>query len=107
LIASGEASAATAEGSDDDDADDESADADEIDEEFDRTVEEWFDSLSDLERSAMERKVETEYDAIVLAEAGLRRSELFYEVPTTRLPARSSSPRPDRAPSPSPRPTRT
>ncbi|ACM57828.1 hydroxymethylbilane synthase [Halorubrum lacusprofundi] len=86
LIASGEASAATAEGSDDDDADDESADADEIDEEFDRTVEEWFDSLSDLERSAMERKVETEYDAIVLAEAGLRRSELFYEVPTTRLP---------------------
>jgi len=86
LIASGEASAATAEGSDDDDADDESADADEIDEEFDRTVEEWFDSLSDLERSAMERKVETEYDAIVLAEAGLRRSDLFHEVPTTRLP---------------------
>jgi len=106
LIASGEASAATAEGSDDDDADDESADADEIDEEFDRTVEEWFDSLSDLERSAMERKVETEYDAIVLAEAGLRRSELF-EGADDQTPARSSSPRPDRAPSPSPRPTRT
>ena len=34
----------------------------------------------------MERKVETEYDAIVLAEAGLRRSDLFHDVPTTRLP---------------------
>ncbi|WP_128903738.1 hydroxymethylbilane synthase [Halorubrum amylolyticum] len=90
LIASGEESAMTAEegrdggeGGDGGEGDDES---DDIDEEFDRTVEEWFDSLSDLERSAMERKVETEYDAIVLAEAGLRRSELFYEVETTRLP---------------------
>ncbi|PHQ39810.1 hydroxymethylbilane synthase [Halorubrum persicum] len=85
LIASGEASAATAEEGGDDGGDDADAE-DEIDEEFDQTVEEWFDSLSDLERSAMERKVETEYDAIVLAEAGLRRSELFYDVPTTRLP---------------------
>jgi hydroxymethylbilane synthase len=72
--------------SDGDAADDESGDEPEIDEEFETTVEEWFDSLSDLERSAMERKVETEYDAIVLAEAGLRRSDLFREVPTTRLP---------------------
>ncbi|OYR66875.1 hydroxymethylbilane synthase, partial [Halorubrum sp. E3] len=71
LIASGEASAATAEEGGDDGGDDADAE-DEIDEEFDQTVEEWFDSLSDLERSAMERKVETEYDAIVLAEAGLR-----------------------------------
>ena len=94
LIASGEASAMTAEEggadegseSDGDAADDESGDEPEIDEEFETTVEEWFDSLSDLERSAMERKVETEYDAIVLAEAGLRRSDLFREVPTTRLP---------------------
>ncbi|MGQ3329247.1 hydroxymethylbilane synthase [Halorubrum sp. FL23] len=85
LIASGEASAATAEEGGGDGGDDADAE-DEIDEEFDQTVEEWFDSLSDLERSAMERKVETEYDAIVLAEAGLRRSELFYDVPTTRLP---------------------
>jgi hydroxymethylbilane synthase len=89
LIASGEASAMTAEaggaegGTDEAEADDEEA---EDEEEFDQTVEEWFDSLSDLERSAMERKVETEYDAIVLAEAGLRRSDLFHEVPTTRLP---------------------
>ncbi|MFC7185925.1 hydroxymethylbilane synthase [Halorubrum yunnanense] len=95
LIASGEASAMTAgeggtEGEADGEAEDE-ADTDdegetEVDEEFETTVEEWFDSLSDLERSAMERKVETEYDAVVLAEAGLRRSDLFHEVPTTRLP---------------------
>ncbi|MFO8115128.1 MAG: hydroxymethylbilane synthase [Halorubrum sp.] len=90
LIASGEASAMTAEaggdGGEGADADDDEDEESEIDEEFDQTVEEWFDSLSDLERSAMERKVETEYDAIVLAEAGLRRSDLFHEVPTTRLP---------------------
>ncbi|TKX58754.1 hydroxymethylbilane synthase [Halorubrum sp. ASP1] len=90
LIASGEESALTAEGDGGGDADGESADGedadDEVDEEFERSVEEWFDSLSDLERSAMERKVETEYDAVVLAEAGLRRSNLFYEVETTRLP---------------------
>lgn len=93
LIASGEASAMTAEGGGADgegDAEDGSGDAEgddpEVDEEFETTVEEWFDSLSDLERSAMERKVETEYDAIVLAEAGLRRSDLYHDVPTTRLP---------------------
>ncbi|MDB9251406.1 hydroxymethylbilane synthase [Halorubrum ezzemoulense] len=91
LIASGEENALTAEadeGGDEnaDDTDDEGTDGDEVDEEFDETVEEWFDSLSDLERDAMERKVETEYDAVVLAEAGLRRSNLFYEVETTRLP---------------------
>ncbi|TKX51316.1 hydroxymethylbilane synthase [Halorubrum sp. ASP121] len=90
LIASGEESALTAEGDGEGDADGESADGedadDEVDEEFERSVEGWFDSLSDLERSAMERKVETEYDAVVLAEAGLRRSNLFYEVETTRLP---------------------
>ncbi|GAA0715460.1 hydroxymethylbilane synthase [Halorubrum trapanicum] len=90
LIAAGEESALTAEGGDaedeGDEADADEADADEVDADFDRTVEEWFDSLSDLERAAMERQVETEYDAVVLAEAGLRRSNLFYEVETTRLP---------------------
>ncbi|QKG93152.1 hydroxymethylbilane synthase [Halorubrum salinarum] len=94
LIASGEENALTAEGGGEGDADGEDAagegaedDAgDEVDEEFERSVEEWFDSLSDLERAAMERKVETEYDAVVLAEAGLRRSNLFHEVETTRLP---------------------
>ena len=101
LIASGGESALTAEGDDADDEDDNEGDAvdegdgvddeddnegDAVDDEFERTVEEWFDSLSDLERAAMERKVETEYDAVVLAEAGLRRSHLFHEVETTRLP---------------------
>jgi len=107
LIASGEARALTAETGGDDAADEggpnepnwdaldddaggddagSGGDDEEVEEEFERTVEEWFDSLSDLERSAMERKVETEYDAIVLAEAGLRRSELFHDVETTRLP---------------------
>ncbi|MFC7323402.1 hydroxymethylbilane synthase [Halorubrum rutilum] len=92
LIAAGEASAMTAEEGGTGEEGDGEADADaegdepEVDEEFETTVEEWFDSLSDLERSAMERKVETEYDAVVLAEAGLRRSDLFREVPTTRLP---------------------
>ena len=90
LIAAGEAGALIAEGDEADDAaDGDETDSDEdaeVDEEFDESVEEWFDSLSDLERAAMERNVETEYDAVVLAEAGLRRSNLFREVETTRLP---------------------
>ncbi|WP_017344068.1 hydroxymethylbilane synthase [Halorubrum sp. T3] len=90
LIASGEESALTAEGDGAEDeggeGDEAETDSDEIDADFERTVEEWFDSLSDLERAAMERRVETEYDAVVLAEAGLRRSNLFHEVETTRLP---------------------
>ncbi len=58
---------------------------DEDDREFEATVEEWFDSLSELERAAMEREVESEYDGLVLAEAGLARSGLLEEVPTVRL----------------------
>ena len=86
LIASGEERALTAEGGDAEEEDNAGEESDEVDADFERTVEEWFDSLSDLERAAMERQVETEYDAVVLAEAGLRRSNLFYEVETTRLP---------------------
>jgi len=75
---------------DDDAADDDAADdgpGDDETPEFDRSVEEWFDSLTDLERAAMERQVDVEYDAVVLAEAGLRRSDLFYDeaVGTSRL----------------------
>ncbi|WP_066411888.1 hydroxymethylbilane synthase [Halorubrum aethiopicum] len=86
LVAAGEEAALTAEGDGDaaDEADD-ADDSDDPDEEFDESVEEWFDSLSDLERSAMERKVDDGYDALVLAEAGLRRSNLLDEVGTTRL----------------------
>lgn len=53
---------------------------------FERSVGEWFDSLSELERAAMERAVDVEYDALVLAEAGLRRSDLYDDARTTRLP---------------------
>ncbi|WP_293029204.1 hydroxymethylbilane synthase [Natronococcus sp.] len=61
--------------------------------EYDRTVDEWFDELSELEKQALGREVETEYDAIVLAEAGLERSGLDHSVdyrqlsPTTFVPA--------------------
>ena len=55
---------------------------------------EWFDSLSTLEQSAMERRVETEMDAIVLAEAGLQRGGLLDAVETARLPTPSFVPSP-------------
>jgi len=61
---------------------------------FDQPVEEWFDALTELERRAMERAVETEYDAIVLAEAGLARSDLLDVVETTRLPTDTFVPAP-------------
>ena len=61
---------------------------------FDRSVEEWFDGLAELERRAMERAVETEYDAVVLAEAGLKRSGLLDTVSTTRFPRESFVPSP-------------
>ncbi|AUX07717.1 porphobilinogen deaminase [Halalkaliarchaeum desulfuricum] len=52
---------------------------------FDRTTDEWFDDLTELERNALGRTVDSEYDGIVLAEAGLRRSGLFDDVETERL----------------------
>jgi hydroxymethylbilane synthase len=76
----------------DDDSDSENS----SDESFDRTPAEWFDDLTELERSALERAPETEYDAIVLAEAGLRRSDLYdhpaFEV--ERLPRSTFVPAP-------------
>jgi hydroxymethylbilane synthase len=69
---------------------------DDVDEEFDRAPEEWFDDLTELERGALEQNPDTEYDAIVLAESGLRRSELWnhsaYE--TERLPRSTFVPAP-------------
>ncbi len=59
---------------------------DEFDPEYDRSVDEWFDDLSELNRQALGREVETEYDAIVLAEAGLERSGLARSVDYQRLP---------------------
>ena len=53
--------------------------------EFDQSVEAWFDDLAEIERRALERDVDTEYDAIVLAEAGLRRSGLLHRIEYERL----------------------
>ena len=86
--------AETADG-DGDTADENDSDADAPDSsDYDRSPEEWFTDLSDLERDAMSRKVDTEMDAIVLAEAGLRRSDLFETVPTYRLPRTEFVPAP-------------
>jgi len=68
--------------------------SDDNDTDYDRSPEEWFNDLTDLERDAMGRKVDTEMDAIVLAEAGLRRSDLLETVPTHRLPRERFVPAP-------------
>ncbi|WP_336035907.1 hydroxymethylbilane synthase [Halobacterium yunchengense] len=62
--------------------------------EFERPVEEWFASLSPLEQSAMERDVDTEYDAVVLARVGLERTGLIRHVPTEDLPTDTHVPAP-------------
>jgi hydroxymethylbilane synthase len=54
--------------------------------EFDRTVQEWFNDLAEIERRALEREVDTEYDAIVLAQAGLERSGLAHHLEYVELP---------------------
>ncbi|WP_267641221.1 hydroxymethylbilane synthase [Haloarchaeobius amylolyticus] len=54
--------------------------------EFDRTVDEWFESLSEIRKRALGREVETDYDAIVLAEAGLRRAGLLHHIEYEQLP---------------------
>jgi len=48
--------------------------------EFEESVEEWFDGLAEIERRALERSVETEFDAVCLAEAGLERSGLLHHL---------------------------
>lgn len=63
-------------------------------EQFDQDVESWFDSLSEIERRALGREVETELDAIVLAEAGLERAGLLPHVPYERLPVSTFVPAP-------------
>ena len=73
------------EGGDSDDGngggDDETAEG----EAFEQSVEEWFDGLAEVERRALEREVDTEYDAICLAEAGLARSGLLHHLEYERL----------------------
>ncbi|WP_207586573.1 hydroxymethylbilane synthase [Halomontanus rarus] len=62
--------------------------------EYDLTTDEWFDGLSELEKQALGREVETEYDAIVLAEAGLERSGLAHHVDYQQLPPNEFAPAP-------------
>lgn len=72
----------------------EAAEEDDEDERYDRSPEEWFDALSEIERQALEIDVETEYDAIVLAEAGLDRLGLLEDVAYQRLPTDQFVPAP-------------
>jgi hydroxymethylbilane synthase len=58
----------------------------------DQSAEEWFASLPAVGQRALERRVETAFDAIVLAEAGLRRTGLDHDVDFERLPRRSFVP---------------
>jgi hydroxymethylbilane synthase len=62
--------------------------------EFDRTVEEWFNDLAEIERRALEREVETQFDAIVLAQAGLERSGLAHHLEYEPLPTDEFVPAP-------------
>ena len=65
----------------------EEADPDEGDvPEYDRTPEEWFDDLEEFERQALGREGGTEFDGIVLAEAGLVRIGLAESIEYQRLP---------------------
>lgn len=54
----------------------------------------WLDSLNEIEQRAFDREIRTEYDAIVLAEAGLDRSGLSSAVSYQRLPPTEFVPAP-------------
>ncbi len=70
------------------------ADEGETDEGFTRSVDEWFADLPELHRLALERRVEQEYDAIVLAAAGIERSDLGPVVDAEPLVPREFVPAP-------------
>ncbi|GAD51256.1 porphobilinogen deaminase [Halarchaeum acidiphilum MH1-52-1] len=65
-----------------------------VEREYGETVEAWFESLSELEKQALGREVEIEYDAIVLARAGLERSGLAHGVDLVDLPTGEFVPAP-------------
>ncbi|WP_440766403.1 hydroxymethylbilane synthase [Natronorubrum sp. DTA7] len=67
---------------------------DDFEPEFDQTVDDWFDGRSELERQALGREVETEFDAIVLAQAGLERSGFAHYVDYRKLPTNAFVPAP-------------
>ncbi|WP_459887319.1 hydroxymethylbilane synthase [Halostagnicola bangensis] len=76
------------------DYEDKNTDDDEDDETNNQTVDEWFDGLSEIEKQALGREIETEYDAIVLAEAGLERSGLAHHVEYEQLSKKTFVPAP-------------
>ncbi|WP_255194825.1 hydroxymethylbilane synthase [Halorarius litoreus] len=61
---------------------------------YQETVEPWFEDLSEIERTALEREVDTEFDALVLAEAGLDRAGLLHHLEYQRLDATEFVPAP-------------
>jgi len=69
-------------------------DGDDDEPSFDRSVDEWFDDLAEVERQALGREVDVEYDAVVLAAAGLERLGLDRDVPTSPLPVAGFVPSP-------------
>ncbi|MFB6135572.1 MAG: hydroxymethylbilane synthase [Halobacteriaceae archaeon] len=56
------------------------------DDAFEEDVDAWFEGLDELRRRALGREVETTYDAVVLARAGLERSGIAGDVPCVDLP---------------------
>ncbi|MBX0324173.1 hydroxymethylbilane synthase [Halomicroarcula sp. F13] len=78
----------------DGDGSDQSDEDDDYEFPYDEDVEAWFDGLAELERRAMERDPDTEYDAIVLAKAGLDRAGLTHHVGTSDLPLDTFVPAP-------------
>jgi hydroxymethylbilane synthase len=61
---------------------------------FERTAQKYFEDLSPIERRALEREVDIEYDAIVLAAAGLDRIGLDRQVASQELPPAEFVPSP-------------
>lgn len=61
------------------------AEDEESDTSYDRTADEWFEDLSEFEKQALGRDVDTRFDAIVLAAAGLERIGLLNRVEHERL----------------------
>ncbi|SDE88893.1 hydroxymethylbilane synthase [Halorientalis regularis] len=85
---------AVGEQSDDEDVDADDLDPDNLSDAVLAEIDEWFDGLHEIERRATEREVEVEYDAIVLAEAGLDRMGLLHAVEFERLPTDTFVPAP-------------
>jgi hydroxymethylbilane synthase len=81
-------------GNDGGETDSDGADGDEDAPAFERTAQEWFEDLSPIEQRALGREVDVEYDAIVLAAAGLDRIGLAHHVDTQELPTAEFVPSP-------------